>query len=144
MTDRISDFHKPPYQFLSNFYEAPVRYDGYTFRNSEAAFQAQKSADKRDISRFTDISAKEAKSLGRKVPLISSWEQDKVRIMKEVVLAKFLGNGDLRDQLLATGDAELVEGNTWGDTYWGVDSRSGKGENMLGKILMETREMLKR
>jgi len=61
-----------------------------------------------------------------------------------VVLAKFLGNGDLRDQLLATGDAELVEGNTWGDTYWGVDSRSGKGENMLGKILMETREFLKR
>ena len=42
--------------------------------------------------------------------------------------------------LLATGKATLVEGNSWGDTFWGVCR--GKGKNMLGKILMRVRKRL--
>ena len=41
---------------------------------------------------------------------------------------------------MATGDAELVEGNTWNDTYWGVCN--GVGHNHLGKILMQVRQEL--
>ena len=137
---RIDNFHQESYRFLSNFYMAPVTYKGYTFRNAEAAFQAQKCANAEDVRRFTSLSAKEAKALGRKVSLIPSWEEDKVRVMREVVKAKFLQNETLKEWLLATGDAELIEGNTWGDTYWGVDVRTGKGRNFLGKILMEVRD----
>jgi predicted NAD-dependent protein-ADP-ribosyltransferase YbiA (DUF1768 family) len=45
--------------------------------------------------------------------------------------------------LLATGDAEIQEGNTHGDLYWGVDLHTGEGENVLGKLLMKVREEVK-
>ena len=54
-------------------------------------------------------------------------------------MIKFL-NPDLREKLVATGDAELIEGNHWNDTCWGVCK--GIGQNNLGKILMEVRDML--
>ena len=62
--------------------------------------------------------------------------------MKNICLAKFLQNPDLKEKLLSTGDAELVEGNTWNDTFWGVNSRTGKGDNNLGKILMNVRQTM--
>lgn len=40
-----------------------------------------------------------------------------------------------------TGDRLLVEGNTWGDTYWG-DTGSTDSENMLGTLLMQRRAWL--
>lgn len=46
-------------------------------------------------------------------------------------------------QFLSTGDAELVEGNTWNDTWWGVNATTGKGKNMLGRLLMQVREELR-
>ena len=45
---------------------------------------------------------------------------------------------DLQVKLLATGDAYLEEGNTWGDRIWGTVD--GQGENRLGKILMQVRD----
>jgi predicted NAD-dependent protein-ADP-ribosyltransferase YbiA (DUF1768 family) len=53
---------------------------------------------------------------------------------------KFSRNPELRVKLLNTGDLQLVEGNYWGDTFWGVCN--GKGENHLGKILMRVRKEL--
>lgn len=70
------------------------------------------------------------------------WDSLKHAYMRGFVLEKFT-KPELREKLLATGDALLVEGNTWGDIYWGVDMRTGKGENFLGKILMQTRDELK-
>lgn len=61
--------------------------------------------------------------------------------MHDLVLRKFTAHPDLTELLLVTGDAELIEGNTWGDTTWGVCR--GKGENLLGKILMAVRETLR-
>ena len=57
--------------------------------------------------------------------------------MLNLVRAKFKQNPGLAEKLLNTGERELVEGNQWGDTFWGVCS--GKGENVLGKILMQVR-----
>ena len=64
----------------------------------------------------------------------------RIDIMTALVTQKFNRHIDLRKKLLATGDEELIEGNWWGDTFWGVCR--GKGDNHLGKILMEVRSKL--
>lgn len=129
------------YAYLSNFFEVPVWYKGIMFKNSEAAYQAQKMLNPDDKFNFKYLSAKEAKKLGRKVELRPDWEDVKLKVMEEICLAKFTQNATLRNALILTGDAELIEGNTWGDKFWGCVN--GKGENNLGKILMKTREILK-
>ena len=90
---------------------------------------------------LTKLNLSEAKRLGRRVRLRSDWEQVKYDVMLDVVRAKFNQHPDLAQKLLATGDEELVEGNDWGDTYWGVCN--GRGKNMLGKILMRVRAELR-
>ena len=141
-------FFRDEYFFLSNFYEVPVTYDGITYKNNEAAFQAQKVAPRKtkkvssdERLAFCHLNPPEAKKLGRRVSLRKDWEDVKVPIMEEIVLAKFEQNDDLRGRLLATGDAYLEEGNDWGDRVWGVVN--GQGANNLGKILMRVRDMLR-
>ena len=130
------------YYFLSNFYEVPVTYNGITYKNNEAAFQAQKVAPSKEaMLEFKDLNSTEAKKLGRKVSLRSDWENVKVQIMRDLVYAKFTQNADLQEKLIDTGDEYLEEGNTWGDRVWGAVN--GVGANLLGQILMEVREELK-
>mgnify|MGYP001461308949 CR=1 FL=1 len=137
---RIDSFRNE-YFFLSNFYEAPVTYDGLTYQNNEAAFQAQKCADSKDREAFTKLNPSEAKHEGRRVQLREDWEQIKVSVMADIVKAKFEQNSELAQKLLATGDAYLEEGNDWGDHIWGTVN--GQGANCLGVILMEVRAKVK-
>ena len=137
------DSFRGKYYFLSNFFPAEVTYNGLTYQNNEAAFQAQKTYSKEERIEFTTLEPRDAKRRGRRVRLREDWEQVKDRIMEEIVRAKFSQNEELKEQLLATGDAQLVEGNRWNDRYWGVDIRSGVGENHLGKILMKVRSELR-
>ena len=66
----------------------------------------------------------------------------KLQLMERLLLKKFDDNHpQLQQMLLATGEEELVEGNYWGDVYWGVCN--GVGENHLGKLLMKIRDQLK-
>lgn len=132
------------YDYLSNFYPAPVEYKGLWYLNNEAAFQAQKCMTEEEKQAFTQLEPSKAKRLGRQVPLRPDWEEVKVEIMAEIVRAKFTQNPWLASRLVATGDREIIEGNTWGDTCWGVDTRTGKGKNHLGKILMELRDQLRK
>lgn len=136
----INEF-RGKYYFLSNFYEAPVTVFGFTYRNNEAAFQAQKVIVKGDKEDFTTLNASEAKKLGRHVKLRPDWEQIKEVTMYDIVLCKFKQNKDLKEKLIATGDELLEEGNNWGDRIWGTVN--GVGENRLGNILMRVREELK-
>ena len=131
------------YDFLSNFYEAPITYDGLVFGSGEAAFQAQKCAVPEERLQFQTLRPAESKRTGRNVQLRPDWEQVKVRLMEGIVRAKFTQNTDLTALLLATGDRLIQEGNTWHDVFWGVDARTGKGETHLGKILMKVREELR-
>jgi ribA/ribD-fused uncharacterized protein len=78
------------------------------------------------------------KKMGRKIKLRSDWEEVKYEVMKHIVRDKFTRNNNLKCQLIDTGNAQLIEGNTWNDTDWGVCN--GVGKNWLGKILMEIRE----
>ena len=120
----ISEF-RGEYYFLSNFYSAPVTYNGMCFENNEAAFQAAKCPER--MTEFCRLNPSEAKRLGRRVKLRGDWEAVKDTVMYEICKAKFSQNPDLADQLVATKDAELIEGNTWGDRIWGVCD--GVGEN---------------
>lgn len=134
------DKFRGKYFFLSNFYVAPVEYQGIIYRNNEAAFQAAKTTSKEVKEKFADLLAEEAKKLGRKVELRPDWEEVKTDVMHKICMAKFTQNPLLKEKLLATGSEELVEGNNHGDKIWGcVD---GVGENRLGKILMQVREEL--
>jgi predicted NAD-dependent protein-ADP-ribosyltransferase YbiA (DUF1768 family) len=67
--------------------------------------------------------------------------------MRRILEDKFSGrNPGLRDALVATGDAELVEGNSWHDNFWGVCScsrcKNKEGQNYLGRLLEEVRASL--
>ena len=76
-----------------------------------------------------------AKREGYKVKLRENWEDIKIDVMYQIVLAKFSQNEFLKQKLIATGREWLEEGNTWGDRTWGTVD--GVGNNYLGKVLME-------
>lgn len=135
----IDKFHGQ-YDFLSNFHPATVLFEGLYYANSEAAFQAAKALDVGTRKFFVNMPPNLAKSEGRRLVLRKDWEQVKDKVMEDIVRDKFTRNKVLGRQLIATGDTELIEGNWWRDTYWGVCD--GKGLNKLGKILMKVRSEL--
>lgn len=128
-----------PHRFLSNFYPAPVTYNNITYPTSEHAYQAQKSGNSRVHKIFAKLeTASDAKTLGHAIKPRADWDNIKHLVMFNIVKIKFDTNPELKQLLLNTGDQELIEGNTWNDTYWGVCN--GVGENNLGKILMTIRD----
>jgi ribA/ribD-fused uncharacterized protein len=137
------------FRFLSNFCSAPIEYEGISYDSVEHAYQAAKTLNK-DLrqalfSSDSTASAGQAKKFGRCLKLRDDWEQVRLEIMYQLVKTKFAVTGrrqEFHDKLVATGDRELIEGNTWGDTFWGVCN--GRGENHLGKILMRVRDELQR
>lgn len=139
----IDRFDGTQYSFLSNFYTAYVVWEGIKYPTSEHAYQAAKTLNlelRKNVFGDMNSSPAVAKRAGRKIELRSDWESVKIDVMREIVRIKFQTHPKLAEKLLATGNEELVEGNTWGDRFWGqVD---GVGENWLGKILMEVREEL--
>lgn len=151
MEKKIINSFSGEFEFLSNFYSILQisSLDSYNsvsnshrLKTLEHGFQAAKTLDL--IDQLSVLDAKtpgNAKRLGRKVKLRKDWESVKLNIMRQLVLDKFSQNYDLKDKLIATNDIELIEGNTWGDKFWGTVD--GVGQNWLGKILMETREKLK-
>lgn len=126
--------------FLSNFHTSPLEYQGRSYRSVEHAYQAAKTLDEGERRHIMEApTAGESKKRGRAATVRPDWDQVKDGVMLELVRAKF-ASGPLRERLLATGDALLIEGNSWGDRYWGVD---GHGLNKLGLILMAVREELR-
>ena len=133
------------YGCFSNFSPHPIVLKGRTWPTSEHYFQAQKFAGTPDEEEVRNaksplVAARMGRS--RKRPLREDWESAKDAIMHQAVLAKFTQHADLREVLLGTGDAEIVE-HTANDAYWG-DGGDGGGKNRLGRILMQVREELRR
>lgn len=125
------------WRFLSNFWPCEVTLDGMDFPSVEHAYMAAKTTDMnlRSIVQMLPDAA-QAKRWGRTIKLRADWDQVKLQIMTDLVRQKF-STSPLKDKLLATGDAELIEGNTWNDRFWGVCN--GRGLNHLGRILMDVR-----
>ena len=139
MIDKFED----TYRFLSNFYGAPVEFEGLTYPSVEHAFVAAKTLAESERVHISHIgTAREVKAYGRKLKLRPDWEQVKLSIMEDLVRQKFTRHENLWAALTSTGDQELIEGNWWGDTFWGIDLKTRKGENHLGKILMKVRSEL--
>ena len=124
------------YFFLSNYYQCRVEYNGYIFDSAEAAFQSQKNPTMASL--FVGIPPNRAKSLGRRVDLRTDWEDVKIDVMRNILQSKF-SNIELRSKLIKTYPCVLIEGNTWGDTFWGVDMKTNIGKNTLGILLAEIR-----
>ena len=129
------------YRWLSNFYNSTVWFEGLQYPSVECAYQASKvDEDNRKI--FTTCTSAESKKLWKTFPSIytkESWDLVKFDIMSGIIFNKFLRNKGLRQKLIETGDKYLEETNHWRDQFWGVDSKTGIGENNLGKILMRNR-----
>ncbi len=137
------------YWFLSNFYPAPVVLDETEYPTVEHAFQAAKTDDPDE--RRAVLASKTpalAKRAGRAVTMRPDWNTARFATMESLVQQKFTRHADLRAKLLATGDAELIEGNTWNDTTWGAvwdgDNAAWIGKNYLGQMLMRIRDELRR
>lgn len=127
------------YRWLSNFWPVPIKLAGMIFPSIENAYQAAKfPLSKRDI--FTHCTAGQAKRLGRKASLPHNWNTKKLLYMETFVQQKFAPGTTLGYKLLSTHERLLIEGNHWGDTFWGTCN--GEGENWLGKLIMKQRNKL--
>lgn len=134
----IKEF-KGSYRWLSNFWIAPIMYEGIEYPATEHAFQAAKFIDPARKSKIArTASAYEAKALGQSnVGRVPFWHDLSLKVMYNVNLAKYTQHADLQEMLIETFPQVLQEGNTWNDTFWGICK--GKGDNHLGKILMKLR-----
>jgi len=138
----INDF-TGKHRFLSNFWACfeLIYFDGDMYTSTEHAYQAAKTLSQEEREKIKEADTPgQAKRLGQKVTMRSDWDDIKIDIMYQLLKEKFQEGSILAQLLLETGYAKLIEGNTWGDTFWG--QCKGKGENHLGKLLMKVRKEL--
>ena len=134
-------FHE--YFFLSNFYPAKFTdpKTGITYSSTEHFYQAHKTIIQSERQKIIDAPTPgKSKYLGRKCTIRKDWNNIKLKIMATALVLKFTQNENLKEKLIDTNTLLLEEGNTWGDTYWGVCN--GIGRNELGKLLMKLRTEL--
>lgn len=134
-----------PYGYFSNFARYPIELKGKVWPTSEHYFQGQKFPGTLDEEELRGaVTPMIAAQMGRERirPLRHDWDAVKDNIMREALYAKFTQHSDLKEKLLETKDATLVE-HTGNDSYWG-DGGDGTGKNMLGILLMEIREVIQR
>lgn len=134
------------YRFLSNFFVSPLVYDGRIWKSAEHAYQAAKTdnaVSQHEIWKAETPSR--AKYIGRHVTLRAGWDRQRVSVMKEILAAKFRRGGELGRRLIATHPKILIDGNQWGDRFWGAVrvGQDWQGENWLGKLLMDRRQELR-
>ena len=136
-------------EFLSNFYLVPIWFEDRLYPATENAYFAWMSTDDDIKLRLQTIRPVEAKALAQTEAFKSQRKfktQDELLAgMETLVRQKFFDHPELADKLLATGDALLIEGNTWGDENFGVNMQEGRGcgRNGLGQMLMKIRRELR-
>jgi ribA/ribD-fused uncharacterized protein len=139
---QIVSFTGPNF-FLSNFYPCEVAFEGRIYKSSEHAYMAAKTTDE-NIRAYVAAQSTPgaAKKVGKSIPLRENWNHLRINYMRIILESKF-GDYELRARLDATKGYELIEGNTWGDIFWG-QCPLGTGRNELGKLLMQIRDDITR
>lgn len=135
------------YAFLSNFFYSPFVFDDVIYPTNEHFFQAMKTLSQEERRKIAEAKTPGvAKRMGRQVQLREDWEEVKEDMMRLGITLKFQAHPSLAKKLIETGDAYLIEGNSWHDNTWGScfcpRCAATSGRNLLGQILMEERERL--
>lgn len=147
MEKQVIDSFRGENRFLSNFWLVNIFYEGRFYPSVEHAYQASKSDREEVREKISNLEKpSDAKQLGKELELLKQIRLDwndvfRLEVMQSLVQQKFcIDNSELVEKLLSTEWTELIEGNTWDDIFWGVCN--GKGDNHLGKILMNVRSSL--
>lgn len=136
------------YSFLSNFYISEITIDGKVYYHVEGYYQSRKfvGINNSAIEHIRNVASPMA---CKKISSSYIMNEDRIKewtggvrdiVMKQAVYSKFITNSELSKKLIETGDSILIENNP-SDSYW-AGGKDGKGENKLGKILMEVRSLL--
>lgn len=137
--NQVSRFREE-HRFLSNFWPSPLMLGIHIYPTLEHAYQAAKAVEASDREWIRSAETPgQAKRRGQSVECRTDWDDVKLEVMRDLLYLKFMRGSLLAEKLDQTGDAHLAEGNTWGDTFWGVDETQG-GLNHLGQLLMEIRQ----
>lgn len=144
--DKIGPF-KGEYAFLSNFqwFDTPMKYGSLVFITNEHFYQAMKFLNQSDREYIADHPSKGLKAKVKDLEHLQreDWHDIKLAVMEYGLRYKFsTNNPGLRQRLLETGTAHLIEYNWWGDRFWGVDMKTEEGQNHLGELLMKIRREL--
>ena len=125
------------YFFLSTSALSSAKFDGDLYPSVAQAFAAAKTLDLDVRAKLRGVCDRDKPNkLDRQGVVRPDWDAVKIDIMRQLLREKF-SEPKLAEALLDTGDAELVEGNVWGNSFWGLSE--GRGENMLGRLLMQVR-----
>ncbi|EDQ99259.1 uncharacterized protein LACBIDRAFT_316770 [Laccaria bicolor S238N-H82] len=141
-------YHKHDLHYgFTNFSDHPVCYEREMYPTSEHLFQSFKFLPHRpDLAKHIRSCSCPSDALAKarrfKAYVRPDWRRINIQIMDQVLLLKFTQHQDLKDELLATGNAELIE-DSYKDSFWGVGA-DGQGRNELGKALMDLQDKLHR
>jgi len=154
--DQFEFFYGGPF---SQWYPCRFRVGNVTYNCTEQYMMAQKALFFADIDAHIKImgtdSPSKQKSIGRTIKNfnVPAWNTVCRKIVYEGNLAKFSQNEFLKEELLDTGDKEIVEASPY-DTIWGIglaendpkclDKTQWRGLNLLGQALMQVREDLRK
>ena len=130
-------------KLLSNFVKVKIILDGIEYPSVEHAYMSAKNEDPvwKEFCSSGKHSSARVKKASRNVDLIPDWDKKKVEVMTECINQKF-NQEPFRTLLKNTGEEYIQESNYWGDKFWGVCLKTGKGKNTLGKIIMKIRSKL--
>ena len=128
------------YRWLSNFVECDIEYNGFIYPSVENAYQAAKMKYKEDSLKFLNVTSGRAKQLSKTLPMRDDWGKLKIYYMREFLIQKF-SQKPYKELLMNTCGLDIIEGNRWGDKYWGVCLKTNNGQNNLGKLIMGIRDI---
>jgi len=139
--DKIDKF-RGEYNWLSNFYDVRIEFGERVYKSIEHAYLSAKCDDEQWKQLCSENQpAVELKKISKGIPIVANWEDQKLSVMKVLLVKKFTQE-PFKSKLIKTSGKYIEEGNTWYDTFWGVDLKSGFGENHLGKIIMDIRDII--
>jgi len=141
MENPITKF-RGDYAYLSNFYTCEIVYENIVYKSVEHAYNAMKSTNFNDKLFIANAETPSiSKKRARMIEIRKDWDMVKISIMKKLLKLKF-EQEPFNQLLINTGKYKIIEWNDWGEIFWGIDSRTKKGKNMLGILLMEIRDEL--